>query len=85
LKRPWLVGVIVDFVRRVVVTWAATGPGTGPHQLDGDPGRGAPGACDDATEVTATQIREVVERIRVPGSSSPARPTSWSCSTPATT
>jgi len=43
------------------------------------------GPADDATAVTATQLREVVDRLRAAGHWHPGTPISGSCSTPATT
>ena len=43
------------------------------------------GPSDDPTEVTAAQVRELIERLRVPGGTATATPTSSWCSTPATT
>jgi len=41
--------------------------GTGSHLVDGGTGRGAPEPDDDDTTVAATQVREVVGRLRAAG------------------
>ena len=43
------------------------------------------GPADDATAVTAAQIRDVVVRIAAPGSGTTATRTSWSSSIPGMT
>ncbi|WP_446219955.1 transposase [Micromonospora sp. IBHARD004] len=41
--------------------------GVRPHLVDRDPGRGAPRTTDDATAVTADQLRDVVNRLIAAG------------------
>lgn len=69
-----------------VVLLIHRGMGAGPHVVDALLDAVRLGPRDDATTVTATQLREVVERLQQAGQhKTRGTPTSSSCSTLATT